>query len=460
MHARPFSHPLTWARLALKVLGLDIRCAKMTTSMKLHGIWAAAALISFVIGWKLSSPATKTGAEGSTAAANSLRESGSSDSDAASAGTRRERRTTEPSEDSALGRLFGAVSSADGDFEALLNQSLRDPNPIMRRLAFSKLLESMTPENAAGMRAQLVAIGAAPDQWRDFHYAWGALDGKAAFASASTSPERDLAATMTGWAAANPAAALALLDNLPAELQGQKEELISSVVEGLADNNRALATDYVLKLARDGNGQVADLIGIVTQETLRAEGPEAASRWSETLPAGPLKSSAMGRVANAYVQANPEAAARWVGGFAGEEYAASAIEQTGRGWAQTNPLAAVGWLETLPSSSGQTSGLRVAFSDWEDSDPAAASEYLSKMPQSAQRDSSISGFATGYAWQNPQIAIQWAQSISDPTLRESSLTQAGRAFYRRDPNGALTWMETSGLPEAARQQMMRSDRQR
>ncbi|NQX01678.1 hypothetical protein HQ447_13555 [bacterium] len=330
----------------------------------------------------------------------------------------------------------------------------------MRRIAFSKLLESMTAENASSMREQMVAIGADPDQMRDFHYAWGALDGKAAFESASTSPERDLAATMTGWAAANPAAALALLDNLPEALQGQREELVASVVEGLADNNRSLATDYVLQLARDGNGQATNLMGIVTNETLRAEGPEAASRWTESLPAGPMKSTAMGRVANAYVRTNPEAAARWVSGFANEEYAASAIEQTGRGWARDNPVAAVGWLETLPSSTGQSAGLRSAFSDWEDSDPAAAGEYLTKMPLSPQRDSSISGFATGYAWQNPQLAIQWAQEIRDSALRESSLTQAGRAFYRRDPNGALAWMENSGLPEAARAQIRQSDRRR
>ena len=428
--------------------------------MKLHGLWAAAALISFGIGWKINRPAAPGAAEESTAASKSLRESRTVGSDAAGAGTRREKRPSDPSESSALARLFGAISSADGDFETLLNQALRDPNPVMRRLAFSKLLESMTPENAAGMRRQLVALGAAPDQWRDFHYAWGALDGKAAYESASTSPERDLAATMTGWAAANPAAALALLENLPAALQGQREELVASVVEGLADNNRALATDYVLQLAREGNGQAANLIGIVTNETLRAEGPEAASRWSETLPAGPLKANAMGQVASAYVRANPEAAARWVSGFASEEYAASAIEQTGRGWARDNPVAAVGWLETLPASSGQSAGLRSAFGDWEDSDPAAAGEYLTRMPLSPQRDSSISGFATGYAWQNPQLAIQWAQEIRDPALRESSLTQAGRAFYRRDPNGALAWMETSGLPDAARQEMLRSDRRR
>lgn len=432
----------------------------MKPTLKFHGVWVVAVLVGFGLGWKTRQPATSSPADEAAAALKSQRESRTAGNETTGTTSRREKRAGDSSKNSALGRLFGLVGSAEGGSEALFNQALRDPNPIMRRIAFSKLLESMTAENTASMREQMVAIGAEPDQMRDFHYAWGALDGKAAFESASTSPERDLAATMTGWAAANPAAALALLDNLPTALQGQREELVASVVGGLADNNRSLATDYVLQLARDGNGQAANLIGIVTNETLRAEGPEAASRWTESLPAGPLKSTAMGRVANAYVSTNPEAAARWVSGFANEEYAASAIEQTGRGWARGNPVAAIGWLENLPSSSGQSAGLRSAFGDWEDSDPAAAGEYLTKMPLSPQRDSSISGFATGYAWQNPQLAIQWAQEIRDPALRESSLTQAGRAFYRRDPKGALAWMENSGLPEAARAQMLQSDRRR
>jgi hypothetical protein len=426
-------------------------------TLKVHGLWAVAVLLSFGAGWKISSPVTSGEEDEAAALLKSQRASRSDGGGAAGSTLSREKRAIDPSQSSALGRLFGL---ADGGLESLLNQALRDPNPIMRRLAFSKLLESMTPENASSMREQMIAIGAAPDQMRDFHYAWGALDGKAAFESASNSPERDLAATMTGWAAANPAAALALLDNLPTALQGQREEILASVVEGLADNNRSLATDYVLQLARDGNGQAAKLIGLVTNETLRAEGPEAASRWTESLPAGPMKSVATGSVANAYVRTNPEAAARWVSGFAHEDYAAGAIEQTAGGWAQTNPVAAVGWLESLPSSNGQSAGLRTVFSDWEDSDPAAAGQYLTKMPLSPQRDSSISGFATGYAWQNPQLAIQWAQEIRDPALRESSLTQAGRAYFRRDPNGALAWMENSGLSESARQQLLQPDRRR
>lgn len=349
--------------------------------------------------------------------------------------------------------LFGSIASGARNPDALAEQAFRDPNPITRRLAFSRLLESLTPENAEALRSRMVELGADRDQWRDFHYSWGAIAGKAAFDHAMTSDEPDLAATMSGWAAANPSEALAMLNSLPETLHGQRDELTASVVSGLAHKDAALATDLVLKLGGEGNPRAGNLMEMVASETLRTKGPEQAAQWAESLPAGSLKGAAMGRVAETFVDRDPEGAARWVQRFAAEDYATRAVERIGGEWAENDPVAAVGWLESLPAGPGQSAGLRNAFGDWEDRDPAAAGQYLLAMPQSPQRDSAISGFATGYAWQNPQVAIAWAQDIRDPELRQNSLTRAGQAYYRRDPAGALAWLETSGLPENLRQQV-------
>jgi hypothetical protein len=430
----------------------------MKKPLMIHACWAIAVLAAFGMGSRNSGPAADGSAGAPGGPASSRLAGRSPDSGVESLPTRRGDRRAAKRDSSQLGRLFGAVMPTDGDLDALAEQALRDPNPITRRLAFARLLESMTPENAGSIRAQLVALGADPDQWQDFHYSWGAIDGKAAFDHAAETPERDLAITMTGWAAANPAEALALLDNLPEKLRGKRDELTASVVSGLAHKDRGSATDLVLRLGQEGNGRAGNLMEIVANEALRAEGPEAASRWSESLPDGPLKGAAMSRVADAYARTDPEAAARWAQGFAGESYGALAVEQIGGRWAQSNPVAAVGWLESLPAGNGQTTGLRNAFGDWEDRDPIAAGEYLMKMPPSDQRDSAISGFATGYAWQNPQVAIAWAQDIRDPALRESSLTRAGQAYFQRDPDNARSWLADSGLSEKARQQVLSGHR--
>ena len=419
----------------------------------IHGCWSLAAVLAFGWGSRSGDPGSLAGA-GETATGWRDSAAGLVDAGGEESLSPNGKRRIEERDDGMLSRIFGKVAVADGSLDSLIAQAMRDPNPITRRLAFSRLLEAMTPENAAAIREQMVALGADREQLKDFHYSWGAISGKEAFDHASTTPEGDLADTMTGWAAANPSEALALLDNLPAELQGQREELTASVVSGLAHRDLSLATDLVFQLGGQGNERAANLMEIVANETLRTEGAAAAAAWAEALPDGALKGTAMSRVAEAYVRNDPAAAARWAGVLAGKDYAAGAVREIGGHWAESDPTGAVGWLESLPPGMGQIAGLREVFGGWEDSDPVAAGNYLLAMPQSEKRDSAISGFATGYAWQNPEVAISWAESISDPTLRQNSLNQAGHAFYRRDPQGALAWMDSTGMPPETRQQIM------
>lgn len=428
-------------------------------SLLIHGGWAVAALAAYGLGSLRPDPQAGAGVAEESGRGSSRSSAGNFTGSAAASGqaNRRERAPARPS-GGAITSLFGPSAASGAGLNALAEQATRDPNPITRRLAFSRLLESMTAENAAEIREQLVALGANGDQWSDFHYSWGALAGKEAFAHAAASPEEDLAATLTGWAAARPAEAIALLDNLPEELRGQRDRLAESVVAGLADTNRSLATDLVLRLAGEGNGRAGRLMEIVANETIRAEGPQAAAAWSESLPDGPLKGAAMNRVADSFVRRDPQAAALWVQPQAGQDYAAGAVARIGGQWAVRDPVAAVGWLETLPAGGGQSAGLRTAFGDWEDRDPVAASQYLMNMPRSPQRDSSISGFSSGYAWQDPAMAVAWANDIADPGLRQQTLTSVGRAYFRRDPDSARVWLESSNLPPEAQQEILNSRR--
>ncbi len=331
--------------------------------------------------------------------------------------------------------------------ESLARLALRDPSHVTRRLAFARLLESMTPENIEQIRQQMNDLGADGEQWRDFQYSLGAIAGKAAFEDPlNNKREGALAEILSGWTASQPQEALAMWENLPKELEDKRDELTRGLIGGLADTNRPMATNVVLRLQDQGYKDTPRLMEMVAIETLRADGAEAASIWSDQLPDGAMKGTAMNRIAGEFARSNPEAAAKWVSRYADQDFAASTIERVTRPWTQQNPQAAVSWLESLPAGRGQNAGLQTAFNDWEDRDPAAATKYLSSMPNSPQRDTSISGFASGYAWQNPQMAVQWAGSISDPKLRQRSITQAGQIYFRQNPTEAKTWLQNSGLP--------------
>ncbi|MEY3896130.1 MAG: hypothetical protein RLZZ214_1650, partial [Verrucomicrobiota bacterium] len=189
----------------------------MKRTLIIHGCWAVAAIAAFSLGSRTAGPLSKDqstpiGRLGDFRSSTVVGESGSDGRTSRSGGRALEDRAA-----SDLEKVFGSIASASKNLDLLAEQALRDPSPITRRLAFSLLLEALTPENAGEIRSKLVALGADGDQWRDFHYSWGAISGKAAFDHAATSDEPDLAATMTGWAAANPGEALTMLDKLPPE---------------------------------------------------------------------------------------------------------------------------------------------------------------------------------------------------------------------------------------------------
>ena len=422
----------------------------MKHSLLSHGLWAALVLLAFFVGTQLrsGSPVARDGATSSNTRLTALAyTTGAADGTWAP--------SQSPSKETAS-TLDLEIGSAD--FEFLAREAVKNPNPIARRLAFSELLRSMTPENAMAIREQLVALGAEGETWRDFNYSWGTMAGRDAVLFAASSEEPDLDATLSGWASASPEAALAFLDDLPEEMRGDRAKLTSSIIAGIADADTARAAQIVLSLAEQGNSESAKLIALVAGKTIRAAGLQEASLWSESLSDENLRSVAIDRVARAYAREAPQEAAAWVQRFADQDFAARGIEEVADSWAERDPNAAVGWLESLPTGAGQKTGLTSVFGDWEDRDPLAASEYLASMPESEQRDSAISGFSRGYAWQDPQTAIAWAEVIDDPELRTSTLTRAGQAYFRRDPEGASLWLQTSGLPPEAQKEVLQPRR--
>jgi hypothetical protein len=408
-----------------------------------NGLWGVGLVAAYLVGSSQNS--TKAPEDSTTSAPRSLsiKRAGDPSSDPSSSSSRT--RTSRSEERGELSQIFEISRLSNIGIEALTKEALNDPNPVKRRLAFSRLLEGMTVENSAAIRDELVSLGAGRQEWQDFNYAWGAIAGQDAFTNSTMSEKRDLEAVISGWAATDPAGAIAMLANLPEDIADQKSQLERGIVSGLADRDQNEAAKYVYSLASEGREDAPRLMGIVASEVLRKDGSESAARWTESLADGLVKGSAMNEVAGRYVREDPEAASSWIAQFAAEEYAASAVAEVGKEWAEKEPLTAVTWLDNLPEGQGQKNGLNAAFGDWEDKDPVAAGEYLLTMAESPKRDAAIKGFAEGVAWQDPQIALAWALDITNPQIRGESITRVGHAYFRRNPEAAQEWLTNSGF---------------
>jgi hypothetical protein len=347
------------------------------------------------------------------------------------------------------------------EIESVAREAFNDPNPLKRQLAFARLLEGLTPENAEQIREQMRGGRANGDQWQLFQYAWGAADGVGALAAAAKIENADrrngaLAQALSGWASADPQQAIAWLGQV--ENKEERTRLQGSLVGGLADHDIGFATRYVLDLAAAGDGNAAGFMRTVASEQLRKEGPAASAQWAETLPDGDAKTTALEQVANRYVDNDPAAAAAWASQFATVEYGARVIDEVGEEYAERDPGAAVKWLLGLPEGRAQQAGMHGALGEWARRDPTAASQFLIDLPQSPLKDQAVSGFVRRVAWEDPESAIAWARTIAQESTRGEAMTRAAQAWFIRDREAALQWLPTSGLSAEAQKRVLETKR--
>ncbi|HUF60534.1 MAG TPA: hypothetical protein VMN36_00535 [Verrucomicrobiales bacterium] len=423
----------------------------------MHSLWVAVAVAAYGLGrMHLRQAPVTPGGETSVAGARpSLLGLGSEDLSASEAKPAHEKVPGEGAEDSPVEKLSSAA------LEALAREALSDPNPVKRNLAFSKLLEALTADNALAILESMEKGNADGDQWRLFRYAWGAVDGVGAMEHAA-SIESDRARrnmqteVLSGWASEDPTDAMAWVANI--EDPEQRERYQRSLIGGLADHDIGMATDYVLGLGEENNRRASGYLEMVAEEQLRKEGIEGGKYWAERLPEGNLKGAALERVAESYVHENPEAAAAWAQRYANVEYGAGMIEEVGDEWSERDPVAAVDWLTSLPEGRGKTEGMESAMGEWVRRDPLASSQFLAEMPASEVRDAAVSGFSRRLVYEDPEAAVIWAATIARDEMRLETLTRAGQAWYRRDAEAAATWLATSGLPPEAQESVLNTER--
>ena len=431
----------------------------MRNSLFLHGTWLLVAFVAFMAGSMNSSrdrSAEATNPQTSKAFQGKKSESAVSSLNPRQSHLSPEDREKDLPASSALGRTTGlpAFTSkplSEWDISQLGQMMTKDSNPIRRRMAFSRLLQGLTPDNAKQIREQVMSLHHDSSEFRDFHYAWGAISGAEAVLHAQETKERDMDVTMSGWASAQPDDAFNWVND---QDPGLRDRFKGSMIAGIADSNPATATDYAYQLESMGDKNADRMLSIVASRVLRSEGHLEASIWAENLPDGSMRAAALDRVAHDYVAHDPEEAASWAERFAGQTHNARVIEEVGDEWAERDPIAAINWLNTLEAGKGKSEGLSSAFGEWAKRDPTAASQHLVNMPDSPDRDSAISGFSRRISSENPQAAIAWAAEINDANVRENALVRAGQSMFRRDASSTREWLSTSGLSAAAQEQIV------
>ncbi len=337
-------------------------------------------------------------------------------------------------------------------------ESVRDADPLRGMMNFTQLMREMTAGNAP---AAFQAVRTTITGWESMRYlpmltaAWGGLDGENALAKLKETGGREAmfgsAGALSGWAAADPAAAQKWLKaNNGEENAGF---LSRGLVSGMARTDFTGATAYVTAATEEQKGE---LTSVLTEQQLKS-GLGTAIAWTETLTDPKMKASALSDIARQFSRQDLDKAAAWVAGMAADPAARDAVGRVAGDLAEKDPARGLAWAGTLPAGDGQSEAYSRVFREWAPRDPTAASTSLNALPPGPSRDSAISAFSSGIGQENPQDAIQWASTISDPALKTKSLVEAGQHWFQTSPDDARAWA-AAHLPAEAQSQITQAPR--
>ena len=424
----------------------------MSKTLKVHSIWLGVSILSFFIGYNIFPTSTQNNnsTQKNSVSSNSISEESGEKSPRGLTGGKAlaENGLKEDSE-----RKTNQLS--DLDIESIGAQLRGSTNPIDRRLAFSKLLEGLTAENALLIREQIKSFDPNSAEFKEFHYAWGAVGGTDAIMFGVDTVEADMQPALSGWASSDPQKAIEWFEALDMEndssfdpllkdrkmkAEDLKNHLLGGLVQGLSNSDPDLAIDYVKEVIDSGNRVGYRLMHAPISAMIQTNSPSEAAQWAAQLDEGEIRNQAMSRTADNYAKKDFEAAKQWAESFGSDNGVERVIDPVTRNWASKDPEAALEWVSTLPEGNAQHSGTSAALHQWAEKDPTAASNYLAEMPESDMRNAAIAGFSNRLVWENPQAAMTWASSISgNDQFRNEVMTRVGRSWQRKDPKGAAQW---------------------
>lgn len=333
----------------------------------------------------------------------------------------------------------------------------------LRKEILDQLIAGMTAENALDIRKYIEKMSDRSYEWREFHKAYGAVAGEVAVRHGEQTKGRDVELALVGWVSADPDKAMEwyrTLDEKSKKTMFSQEGLSMAVLEGLAENDPKVATEFMVSLnTSGGNSWRASRIVSekIWKQAVESGSVEDAIKWTEELPSEDLKKSSQALMAGNYAKLNPLEAASWVEGITKQEgsndYAVGMVVEN---WRKTDPAAAVNWLTSFGDEKNNLGGAYYrAFNTWAEADPGAATKYLESMNSSKSKDYAIYGLSRTLSSKEPEQAMELASSIADSDIRIKSIISNSQTVFKDNPKGFQSWLANSNLSSKEKEKVLK-----
>ncbi|MGJ8642141.1 MAG: hypothetical protein ACSHX9_01935 [Luteolibacter sp.] len=123
-------------------------------------------------------------------------------------------------------------------------------------------------------------------------------------------------------------------------------------------------------------------------------------------------------------------------------------------YALTDPTAAAKWTNSLPDGAAKSTAVSSLMNSWLSEDPEAASSWLRELEPGQTRDDGIGALVLISRNRDPQRAFQWAESISSPQQRTRLTKLAALSWLSVSPEIARDELQRSSiLTQAEREEI-------
>lgn len=482
----------------------------MKSTILVHGLWVAVAAGAFFAGsrWQSGGSAQESGPGRTVSFAG---DTGLTPAEQAAV-----LKSGAVSRDSSIAAFLSRYDLGSGKplppekMRQAMQEALRETDPVKSQMLFTRLLEELTPENAAETLAVIRENAAGFDVMRFMPlmaYQWGTIDAKGAFEAmenGNMDGRMGKPMILAGLASTDPDSAIRWLESQKDLDQWERAMYTQSLVNGMAKSDPDRAMQFALS-AEDPADRAR------SAETLAREkikgGLDEAYAWAQGLTDPDMKRGAMQAMAEQFSRTDINRAADIARQYSNEEWAQRTLGSVAERMAKDDPAAALqfaaglqgdardrAYLEVVQeiASTDPNEALRIAgtlsgdaqsraYSEairqlaskdpqqaltvaaslpenvqtrayaetierWVSQDAEAASNFVNRMPEGPARDAATFSMVRQIADDDPISAIAWADTISNDRQRERALIDAARAYYRAEPEAAAAWLTQSGLP--------------
>jgi hypothetical protein len=274
---------------------------------------------------------------------------------------------------------------------------------------------------------------------------------------------------LKAWAAKDPKAALQWMkDNPAAASAGANQQRFAAAIAGYAATDPAGALAAVNSLsdsAADSQTKSAAIKALATSLTDRGQFSQAAALFS-SMPAGQTRDDANAQLAQSWAESSPQDAAAWIGNLTDPQQRNTVGAQVAKAWAANDPAAAATWAAQMdvqnaagadpnnPSAGPNGQLLASAIQSWTNYDLDAAGQFLNQLPSSPTKDSSVAIFALSSTQEDPGSAMQWVDTITDDNLRQRATFGVALQWMQQDQAGFNQYVSTSTTLSDQQKQML------